>query len=248
MPAPLICYDNILRASTVTVVSEDTETGNEFANCIDGGTWSKMGLLSGATRDVVIGLGGSTSFNYFCAANHNLSGSTLVIAGSNDNSSYTDIQTINFTNNTVQAIEITQSSYSYVRFRFSGMAGTVYIADMWLGVALEIPEGVPVGFVPPEQYDDDEIRTNITGAGALAAIDVKTNPKKCQFDLKDIESSWFSANWVSLLEGMKQYPAYFLWADGQRTMYFVFDRKPRPPKFTTNARQSSALYMKGFVE
>lgn len=239
-------YDNLLRAATV--VSEDTITNFEFINCLDGRTSSQVGLATGASRDIVVNLGSAKTFSAVCVAAHNLNGVTLTVAGSTDNVSYTDINSIVYDNNYVRCDSITSSAYQYVRFRFSGHAANVYISDLFLGGSLDLLYGVPHGWTPPEQADADEIETNMTGNGSIAGISVTRKPKPVRLKLDDYPSSWFETYWGDFIESLKQYPAYFLWAPGKRAFYFTPDRKIGSPSFNSNTRQSVTLSLEGFVE
>lgn len=243
---PSFYYDNLLR--TATVLSEDTLTNFEFANGIDGRTSTQLGVASGADRDIVLDFGSAQQFSVLCVAVHNLNGASVVVAGSSDNVTYTDITTINYDNNYVRCDAVTQSTYRYVRLRFTGLLGSTYVGDIFLGESLELPYGVPDGFTPPEQADQDLIETNMTGNGALAGIDVTRKPKRLKLPLKNYESSWFESNWYSLTETMKLYPVYFLWSTGKRAFFCTFNRKTGVPSFKTNTRQSVTLDLQGFVE
>lgn len=246
MPAPYFLHNNILRAATV--VSEATISNFGFANCIDGRTSSQMGIASGATRDVILDFGSARAFTHCAFASHNLSGSTLTLAGSSDNSTYTTVSTISPSSNVVQCHEFTSASYRYLRLRFTGMSGSVYISDLFVGTALELPYGMPVGFVPPEMSDQDAIDTNMTGNGAVAGISVTRKPKKIKVQLQDYESSWFDSSWPSFSANSKLYPFYFLWAPGKRAAFCVPDGKIGDVAHTYHTRMTITLSLEGFVE
>lgn len=246
MPAPYFLHSNILRAATV--VSEATIANFGFANCIDGRTSTQMGLASGATRDVVIDFGSAKAMTHCAFAHHNLSGATLTMAGSADNSSYTTIATITPSNNYVQVHEFSSASYRYLRLRFSGHSTAIYISDLFVGIALELPYGMPFGFVPPELSDQDAIDANMTGNGALAGISVTTKPKKCKVSLQDYESSWFDSYWSAFASNAKLYPFYFLWAPSKRAMFCTVDGKIGDVAYSNHTRLSHTLNLEGFVE
>ncbi len=246
MPATFF-YDNLLRGATV--VSEDTITNFELAEGLDGRTSTQVGMSSGATRDIIVDFGSAKTFEYVCVANHNLNGTTLDVAGSSDDVTYTPISSIVYDNNYVRADQITESTYRYVRLRFSGHAADIYIADIFVGQAdLELLYGVPYGFTPPEQADQDRIKANITGGGALVGLEVEKKPKPVNLSLNDYPASWYESNWQAFTDSLKQYPAYFLWATGKRAMYFTIKGKIGSPVHRSNLRQSITLKMIGFVE
>lgn len=246
MPAPLFCYNNLLRQATI--VSEATISNFGFAKALDGGTSTQAGFAPGASRDVIVDFTSAKSFDHVCVAGHNLNGVTLTLAGSADNVSYTDIDALTYDNNHVQVSEIDAGSARYLRLRFSGMGGNAYVSDIFVGEALELPYGIPHGFVPPEQGDQDAIDTNMTGNGAIVGITVSRKPKSTRVSLQDYHASWFEAHWYDLIETMKLYPVYFLWGDGKRAFYCTLQRKPPQPSYNSNIRQSATLDLEGFVE
>lgn len=239
-------YNNLLRSATV--VSEDTVTNFEFANAIDGRTSSQVGMANGANRDIVLDFTSAVTVNTVCVAAHNLNGTTLTVAGSSDNVSYTTIGTIVYDNNNVRCDSITESTYRYIRLRFGGHTTTIYIADIFLGVPLDLLYGMPQGFTPPEQADRDEIETAMTGNGAIVGITVNARPKRIRIPLQDYPASWFTTNWVALINSLKAYPAYFLWKSDGRAMFFTLYRGAPDPAYGSNTRQSAIMTVEGFVE
>jgi len=239
-------YDNLLRSATV--LSEDTATDFEVERGLDGRTSTQVGMETGANRDLVFDFGSAKSFSHVCVANHNLNGATLTVAGSSDNATYTTVGTIAYDNDYVRVDAVTSSSYRYLRLRFSGHASTIYIADIFVGQPLSLLYGIPHGFTPPEQADQDEIQAHMTGGGSLVGISIKQKPKRIRLALNDYPASWFKSNWLAFTESMKIYPGYFLWKDGERAMFFTFDRLIGIPAFRGNIRQSINLNMIGFVE
>lgn len=243
---PHFLYDNVLRSATV--VSEDTLTNFEFANCVNGNTSSQMGLATGADRDVVLDLGVSKTFDYVCVAAHNLSGTTLTLAGSADDVGYTDIDTVVYGNNYVLVDQITQASYRFLRLRFSGHAGDIYISDLFIGAALEWPHPMPFGFSPPEDADEDLINSNRSGGGALLGQSVEVKPIKIKVPLVDVLESWFDAYWNDFKDSIKRSPGYFVWRDGARALYFTPFRRIGSTSYTAANRKSITLTVEGFIE
>lgn len=246
MPAPYFCYNNLLRG--VTVVSEATLANFTLVKGTDGRTSSQVGMASGATRDIIVDFASAQTFTHFALANHNLSGTTVTLAGSSDNSTYTTVATISVANNYVQTHEFASATYRYLRLRFADHTANIYASDIFVGTALALPYGLPFGFVPPEQSDQDAIDVNMTGNGAIAGISVTRKPRQCKVQMQDYDSSWFESNWAAFVASLKLYPAYFLWAPAKRAMYFVIDGKVGDLPYTNHTRQSITLSIEGFVE
>lgn len=245
--AAVFAYDNLLRGAAI--LSEETLVNFGAVKGADGRASSQVGFASGADRSVVYDFSIVKSFDTFCLANHNFgtSGASMKVEGSADNVGYSVIDTIAIANNNVKLHTLPSSSFRYVRLTIQGHGGAAYASDIYIGPSLLLPYGMPKGFVSPEEYDQDVISSNITGNGSLVGIDVEEKPKRCKIPIKDVERSWFDSYWLALVAAVKQYPAYFLWSEGERAMYFYFYRKAPAPKFTTNNRKSVTLDVEGVV-
>ena len=240
-------YDNLLRSATV--LSEQTITDFEISKGLDGRGYSRAGFLNGANRVTVFDFASTKSFNVLLIAGHNFGsvGASITLEGSADNSSWTTIGTEAITADYVLDWGFASQSYRYVRMTVLNHSASAYVADIFIGEKLTLPYGMPKGFISPDQYDTDKISTNVTGNGALAGVDVVTAPKRCKIPMNDFLRSWFDENWGDFVSSVKQFPAYFSWADGERIIYFVFYKKVGSPKFTTNNRQSVTIDVEGIV-
>lgn len=245
MPAPFFMVDNPLRGATV--IAEDTITGFEFNNALDGSTSTQAGFLTGAARSVTFDLGVSTQLRFFGAAAHNMTGARVQIETSPNGSSFTVARTVYFSAG-VTVSEFAALSTRYLRITIDTFAVDGYVSDLFIGDAVELPYGMPVGFIPPEFADEDEINTNMTGNGAIVGIELNQRPKKIQVKLDDYEASWMASNWPILRDGLKQYPGYFLWSDTGQPFYGSFDGGADKPKYTSHNRMSGKVNMIGFTE
>jgi len=245
--AAVFAYDNLLRGAGI--LSEETLVNFGAAKGVDGRASSQVGFASGADRSVVYDFSTVKSFDTFCLANHNFgtASASVKLEGSVDNVSYSAIDTVAIANNNVKLHAFPSSLFRYVRLTIQGHGGAAYASDIYIGPSLSLPYGMPKGFVSPEEYDQDVISSNITGNGSLVGVDVEENPKRCKVPINDVERSWFDSYWLSFVSAVKQFPAYFLWAEGERPIYFYFYRKVPAPKFTTNNRKSVTLDIEGVV-
>lgn len=240
-------FDNFLRGAAV--LSEATITDFEMVKGLDGRGYSRAGFLNGANRVVIFDFGETKTFNVLFLANHNFgsAGASITLDGSSDNSSWTGLGTKAFTDDNVTEWSMSDRAYRYVRMTVLNHTISAYAADIFIGDKLELPYGMPKGFISPDQYDADKVSTNVTGNGSLVGVDVKAMPKRCKIPMMNFERSWFDANWASFVASVKQYPAYFLWGTGERPLYFTFYKKVGSPKFTTTTRQSVTIDVEGIV-
>lgn len=246
MPAPYFLITNKLRAATI--LSEATVANFGFANALDGRTSTQAGFASGAGRDVVFDFGSAQTISHVGHAAHSLAGSTMALHSSTNNSTWT-LRLSWIAQAGVYTYELgTSFSARYLRLTVTPAAGTVYVSDFFAGQAIELPYGMPFGFVPPEFGDDDQVETNMTGNGAIVGTTVTRRPKKTSVDMRDYPSSWFDTNWLTITEGLKQYPGYFLWGTGKRPMFCSLDRKAPRASFSNHIHMSAKLELEGFVE
>jgi hypothetical protein len=246
MAAPYFLVTNKLRSAAI--LAEATAASFPFANALDGRTSTQAGFSSGAARNVDFDFGSAQTITHIGYAAHSLTGSTVAIYSSTNGSSWT-LRLSSIALAGVQTYEFgTSFSARYFRLSVTPASGTVYVSDFFAGQAIELPYGIPHGFVPPEQGDQDAIETNMTGNGALVGITVTRKPKRTRVSLNDYPASWFDSNWSALIETMKLYPAYFLWATGKRAFYCTLARTAPSPAYNSNIRQSATLELEGFVE
>jgi len=130
---------------------------------------------------------------------------------------------------------------------FFGNPEDVHFTDVFLGKSLELEQGMPKGFIPPDQYDQDVLSAGILGSAPVDGVNIIRKPKRCKIPLKNYTSAWFSDNWADLIAGLKQYPAYFSWDDSEKPMYCWLAKKAPLPVYTANTRQSATLDVEGFV-
>ena len=245
MGAPFFLVTNKLRSATV--LSEDTITDFDFENALDGKTSTQAGFAAGASRVVVLDFGTAQTVSHIAYAAHNLTGATILIESSTDNSSYTTrLSTTAIAG--VNTHEFTSFNERYFRLTLSGLAGNTYVSDFFAGEAIELPHGMPFGFIPPELADEDEIDVNMTGNGSTVGITVNSRPKRISVNMRDYLATWFDTNWLTLINGLKLYPGYFLWGESKRAMFCTIDKKAPKPSYTNHLYMSAKLDLEGFVE
>lgn len=235
--AGIIAFNNFLRSATV--VSESTETGFPFSNCIDGRTSTTAGFESGATRTVIVDFGSARTMSAVGFARSNLAtrGATITFAGSSNNVSYTDFAAISPASDIVTLQALGSSvSYRYVRISVSGHSGDVYISDIYVGDHLVLPSNADQSFAPPEYCDNDEVISNLTYTNELAGLIVQRKLKTAQIKLDSVEPSWMESHWLDFAASVKRYPIYWVWKTGKRAFYCWPEKNIGSPKYAQSGK------------
>lgn len=248
--AGVIAFNNYLRDATV--VSEATEAGFPFSNCVDGRTSTTAGFETGATRSVVLNFGTAMDISAVGFARSNLAANdaTLTFEGSADNVSYTTITAITPTADVVRLdLLASTASYQYLRVSVSGHSGDVYISDIYAGDHLVLPSNVDSSFAPPEYCDNDEVLSNLTYTNELAGLIVLRKLKNAQFKFDSIESSWMAENWADMAAAIKRYPMYWVWKYGARAFYCWPEKNIGAPKYAQGGKYFSVSFkVEGITE
>ncbi len=259
MPSSII-VNNILAASSVTVTSEQTISGSGFSKGIDGNLSSTAGLATGATRVVVVDLGGAQSFNTIGLARHNFSsvGCTLTIyTGSSSTASTTTLlATVAPTNDYVRWQDVGATvTQRYLYLYFSGHTENAYFGDLMLGTLLSFGTGQPVGFIDPVLANNDEIIGNITRGGFIAGTTYRPRPKKFGISIRNQTANWFEENWQTIVDTLRRGPFYFRWADSadgyeaaKRPAYCWIKKEIDSPQYSSQRHMSVSFDVEGVTE
>lgn len=249
MALPYFLITNQLRDATV--ISDETITDHPIENALDGRTSTQAGFEAGATRTVIFDFGTTVNLTHFGYVGTNLGtvGGSISFAHSSDNVTYTNSTTTNFFATVYTAELGAVLTNRYLRVRISNHYADVYISDLFVGEAIELPYDVPVGFVRPEWADEDTIETNMTGGGAIVGVTVTRRPKKTSLDMRSYPSEFFSSYWDVMIRGLKEYPGYFKWRDGvANAMYCSLVGKAPRPSYTSHMHLSVKLDLEGIVD
>lgn len=259
MPSSII-VNNILAASAVTVISEETISGSGFTRGIDGNLSSTAGVATGATRIVVVDLGGAQTFDTIGLARHNFSsvGCTLTIyTGSSSTASpSTLLATVAPTTDYVRWQDVGNSvTQRYLYLYFSGHDAAAYFGDLMIGTVLSFGTGQPVGFVDPVLANNDEIIGNITRGGFITGTTYRPRPKKFSIAIRNQTAEWFEENWQTIVDTLRRGPFYFRWADtadgfatAKRPAYCWIKKEIDSPQYSSQRHCSVSFDVEGVTE
>ncbi len=211
-----ILGSNLLKAASI--VSETTTSGYPAKNLVNGRTSNQAGFTYGTTGEVVFDLGASVNYSGktlgIGIAKHNLGSttSTLSIAFSADNSTYSSATSFNMTTNFPQILTLTySSSFRYVRFRVTNHDSQAYVSDLTFNELIDTKSGQQSGYVSPFWAFNDEVVSSVTRTGELAGLTFITKPRQFKINLQKLELSDFSIL-TTLTNMILSGPFYFRWA------------------------------------
>lgn len=229
---------NLLKASGI--VSEVTTSGYPAKNLVNGRTSNQAGFTYGVTGEVVFDLGSSVNYSGktlgIGIAKHNLGNttSTLTIAFSADNSTYSGSTSFNITTNFPQILELSySSSFQYVRIRVTNNDSQAYVSDLTFNEVIDIQSGQPVGYSSPFWSLGDEVISNVTRGGELAGVTIINKPKQFKINISKVDMA-DTVVMPALLNIMFAGAFYFKWAtlsedgiDGEVTYCWVKNKMPQ---------------------
>lgn len=253
--AKFMLWENVLR--NATIVSEQTLSNFGAANMLDGKTSTQAGFAGGQQSDVIFDTGEATTVDTLCVGRHNGRDSTSMfvkVYGSDDNISYTYLtligslslrETFNY------GLITTPQTYRYFKIEVTSLGPDIdaYIADISLGVRLDLERSQKHGFTPPQFADGDQIIPNVTRGQNLAGLTVKQGLKRVKFDLFYYQESFFN-RWLEFTDSVKRYPCYILWDDAETLFYGWPTKKIPEPRYSKNIEgyYTVRLDMMGFTE
>jgi hypothetical protein len=156
--------------------------------------------------------GSSVSANYFGIAAHTLgaSGNTVTIQGSNDNITYTDIDSITPSDNSPIMFLFASASYRYWRISIS--SGTFpSIGVIYVGTVLEMLRPCYGGLTPISLSRDSVIRPNRSEGGQWLGRSVIRSGSSMKVGYANLENNWVRTTFKDFIEDAVLYPFFFAW-------------------------------------
>lgn len=269
MGRPMILHDNFLTATgVIRSDSGDHEANFGSENMVDGRTNTQCGFKNGSFGEVTFDLGSSKTINCIGVARHNLKSSKglLKVFSSTVGTSgpwtarqrpggYEVFGNSNAGDDSTVFNELTEFTAQYIKIEFDWLAGAdansiTYVGLLSLGYWLEIPIGMPVGFIQPRWGDRDEFIVNRSIGNEFVGMAVTEKPRQATIEFRNIDVSWFDTYWDDFVTDMKKAPFFFLWNIDDRpeeAMLCWPMKRIEPPKYTKKTRCSVSLKVEGLI-
>lgn len=170
-------------------------------------SWVKLDAGSAVTVDYV-GLVGLYS------------GLTLTLEYSNDDASWTAIDTRIVASNKAIMYLFDEIDARYWRMSFSG--GIPSLAVMYVGQVLIMERGVYGGFSPPSLSRSTGYTTNITETGQFAGRSIVKRGFQTSVPWDNLTANWYRANFDPFVESARSYPFFIAWRPDQYPEEIVY--------------------------
>jgi hypothetical protein len=246
-----IGYDNHLANGTVTVTSE--ESGYPKENAWD---WLLTDWWKANAPGVVyvtVDMGAAVNADYWAIAGHNLhlNSGNIKPQYSSDNFS-SDIHDFDSqytpSNGNPYLRKVTQRNARYFRFLVNSIDVASLIGQLCIGNILELPSGMPAGFIPPSLAHSDEVYSNVSDGGQFIGRSVIRNGKRFTISQEVILPSWFDNNWQGLYDHIVKKPFFFAWdyENYQTDITFCWsDGNIDPPRYSSTVHMNWSMKVRG---
>ncbi len=210
-----IGYSNIVKSGVVTATSEAAGYEKENIQSWKTSTWWKA-AASGVVY-LYVDAGSSVSCDSWGVAGHNLNDNSATIkpqysatgawAGEE-----LDFDTVQTPGNATVFRKVTSRSARYWRYETNSIGAASLIANLFLGLALSLEQGIPVGFSPANFNRDRKIFNNKSEGGNFLGRSLRYKGAEIQIQQKNVSRTWMDANWIALADHVELYPFYFIWS------------------------------------
>lgn len=252
----MILWDSIFRKPHL-IVNSSAFVGFGAGLLYDGKTSTQMGMEANGNNEIVFDFQQARTINHIGMAKFELieDQCTLVLSGSNDNTTYTQFYSIQPTDNKVHMDSFASVSYRYIKIKFtsplpsSPIPPSGFLGDLFLGTAKELERSQKFGFIKPLFADQDKITANVTRGQNLVGINRERKPKRVKFELFYYSQAWFS-DWAEITESMKQAPFYIQWQPGAESFFCWLNGKAPEPRYSQqrNDMYNAVLDVQGILE
>lgn len=210
-----IGYDNKVKTGAVTVTSEAVGYEKENAQSYKTSSWWQAAAAGtvyyyidmGSAIDIDCwGFAGSDLFDNSGTIKPEYS-ATGAWAGEENNLDSLHTPTKNIT----VFKKVTNVNARYFRFEIDSTGAASFIANLFLGEALELEHGMTQGFSPANLNRDRNITNNISNGGNFLGRTIKHKGAKTNIRQQMVTREWIDINWDDLADSIELYPFYFLW-------------------------------------
>lgn len=209
-----IGYSNFFDdASTIVASNEATDFDKE--NAYDWLTydWWKPGATGSQTLTCTFGAG--VTPDYFACFAHNLGteGASIVLQ-SEIASVWTDaFSDISPTGTEVIFEPFTAAAQTDWRVLITDCTVDTYVGVIAFGSVLELPQGMGIGFSPPNMNRKPKILNNVSMGGATLGRSYHARGERVDIKMDQLDPAWVRANWEPFLDHAELKPFFLSWDD-----------------------------------
>ena len=206
---------NLVKSGTVTVTSEATGFEKENAQSWKTSSWWKADAAG--TVFYYVDMGAAVDVDCWGYAGHNLfdQGGNIRIHYSATGAWAGEQVAVGAahtpTGNNTHMKVFTSINAQYWRFRIDSPGEASFFANLFLGEAQSLENGMPSPFSPANLNRDRKIMNNISEGGQFLGRILRSNGSKIRIPQRNITRTWIDANWDAIANHIELYPFYFLW-------------------------------------
>jgi len=210
-----IGYTNLVKSGTVTTTSDAAGYAKENAQSWKTSSWWKANAAGTVYFNIDMGAAVDVDCWGFAGSNLKDNSGTILPEYSatglwaGEEVSLDSLHTP--TKNVTVFKKVTSVNARYFRFEISSTGAASLFANLFLGEALSLERGQPVGFAPANLNRDRNIFNNMSHGGAYLGRILRHNGSKINIRQQKITRTWIDANWDDLADHIELYPFYFLW-------------------------------------
>jgi hypothetical protein len=204
-----IGYDNFVPAATVTATSEATPWPADSVQREN--TFERWQPTSG-NGSITIDNGTAKSADYIGIAAHTLgsAGSTLTIAYSSDNSTYTTIETVSPSDSSAIMVIFAEVTARYFRVSVAG-ATAPQIGVIYLGMALAMERAIYSGHTPVTLGRMTEKRPTKSESGQFLGSSTIRQGLQTNFTWNNLKADWYREYFDPFVKSARNLPFFIAW-------------------------------------
>lgn len=197
--------ENLLRTATLTASADSANVDN-----VHDAFLTDFWQPGAGAQTIVIDHGSAVAIDYWgFSANLGSDGASIAIAWSDDDISYTTIETLNPTTNDVVMSEVTSVSHRYTKVTVTGTAPK--IARLNVGTTVELIGTLTTPFTSPKNATEYVYTTNVTEVGLPGGRNVKRTKTPVKMKFKNVPVTWIDNDWPAIDELVRGDLVFLLW-------------------------------------
>jgi hypothetical protein len=203
---PRIAWDSVLDDATIST-SGTTEDDGEAANAADWLPWTFFRPTGSAPYSLEAVLDGTQSVSAWAMAGHDGTGAIAMDywngAAWVEHSTATGVG-----DSAVLYVTGATVSTTKLRFRFADLS---YLAVLWAGVDMELPEGLRPGWTDPLLAQRAEINPEVSRDGVWLGASIERWDANLTLDLNNLDVEWVRDEWMPFLRVCSIRPFFLHW-------------------------------------
>jgi hypothetical protein len=201
---------NLLKTATVTASADTANAPNAWDTFL-----TDFWQPGAGAQTLIIDHGSAKAIDYWgISANLGSDSASAAIAWSDDDISYTTIETINPTTDAIIFREFTSVSHRYTKITITGTAPKIgYVS---VGAAVEPGGTLEVPFTPPKHSGKRNPQTNVTENGLPLGNIIKYTKHEVSMSFKNVETSWIDSTWDAFYDDMIEGLFFVMWDSSGR--------------------------------